>query len=258
MEPKKELMSGFSTGLKQFDHFTFRARLQPAFLSALPVAIGILAWSQPESRGMYAVWSILTGAGFPFFLSTEARNRGKALEPELYKQWGGIPTTQLLRHSGPANSVLRDRWHNKLSKLVGKTFPTSAEEAQKPLDADSLYEAATKLVIEKTRNVKQFPFVYRDNVNYNFCRNLLGLKKIGLGASSVGLLVSFLAGLRSCFTSQTEYWPWACTIICALFAIGWRGITPSWVKVPAFSYAEHLFAALDKIPIRKTAEKEGK
>src|SRR5437899_7423873 len=116
------------TDSKLFDHYSFRARLQPAFLALVPLALGAFAWAQPGAKWLTAIWSLLGAAGFTFFLANVARNRGKSIEPKLWESWGGTPTTQLLRHSGPGNSNLRERWHKQLSKLLGKPFPTPEEE----------------------------------------------------------------------------------------------------------------------------------
>jgi hypothetical protein len=57
-----------------FDHYGFRARLQPAFLALAPVAVGVMAWAQPGAKWVTALWSLLGAAGFTFFLA----NRGAA------------------------------------------------------------------------------------------------------------------------------------------------------------------------------------
>jgi hypothetical protein len=92
------------TEKKLFDHYSFRARLQPAFLALLPIAIGVMAWAPPGAKWMTSIWSLLSAAGFTLLLANMARNRGKGIERELWKSWGGAPTTQLFRHRGEANS----------------------------------------------------------------------------------------------------------------------------------------------------------
>src|ERR1700720_1892352 len=118
--------------LKLFDHYRFRARLQPALLTLLPAAVGIFAWTGPGVKWQSALWTLFGTAGGTFFLAILARNLGKQLEPGLWQSWGGSPTTQLLRHAGPGNPVLRVRWHKFLSKLLGKPLPTLQEEQADP------------------------------------------------------------------------------------------------------------------------------
>src|ERR1700730_13897443 len=84
------------TVLGHFDHYSFRARLQPAFLTLLPLVVGALAWAEPGAKWFTLLGSLLSTAGLTFFLANFARNRGKAIEPALWKSWGGAPTTLLL------------------------------------------------------------------------------------------------------------------------------------------------------------------
>jgi hypothetical protein len=235
-----------------FDHYSFRARLQPAFLALVPIAVGVMAWAQPGARWVTALWSLLGAAGFTFFLANVARNRGKSIEPKLWASWGGAPTTLLLRHRGEANPVLRERWHQQLAKLVGRPMPTAAEESEDPAAADALYEAGTKLLIGKTYDTKAHPFVYRDNVNYGFCRNLYGLRGLGIAASLLGAAVSVGAGFWFLVHGKAQLLPWASAATCVAMLLWWIfTVTASWVKLPAMNYAQHLFAAAEKLPKTK-------
>ena len=141
--------------MKLFDHYSFRARLQPALFTLLPAAIGIFAWTGPGVKWQSALWTLFGTVGGTFFLGILARSLGKQIEPGLWQSWGGPPTTQLLRHSGSGNPVLRERWHKCLSKLLGQPLPTAEEEAADPVSADEAYRAGTKLLINKTRDVKK-------------------------------------------------------------------------------------------------------
>lgn len=244
------------TDVKLFDHYSFRARLQPAFLTLVPLVIGVLAWAQPGAKWVTALWSLLGAAGFTFFLANIARNRGKSIEPELWKSWGGAPTTQLLRHSGPANPVLRERWHKHLSKLLGKPFPTADEEQTSPTKADEIYEAATRLHIGKTRDAKKYPFVYRDNVNYGFCRNLYALRKVGISAAVMGFLVSLGAIGWVLKQGKMDYLPWGCAVVCAALLQWWIfTVNSEWVRVPAMNFALHLLDSTEKVgPAKKDSQ----
>jgi hypothetical protein len=234
--------------LGYFDHYSFRARLQPAFLALLPLIIGALAWTEPGAKWFTLLGSLLSTAGLTFFLANFARNRGKAIEPELWKSWGGAPTTQLLRHSGPANSVLRERWHRELSKLLNKALPTPREEKEDPTGADELYDAATRILIEKTRDTRGFPFIYRDNVNYGFCRNLYALKNCGIAINLLGLIASGLAAYWSLRAEKLAYLPFVCSVICIGLLICWIfTVNSAWVKVPGMNYAHHLLQATEML-----------
>lgn len=204
---------------------------------------------------MSTLWTLFGTAGGTYFLAILARNQGKKLEPKLWKSWGGTPTTQLLRHSGPANPVMRERWHKYLSKLVARSFPTEDEEIGDPTNADHVYEAGVKLLINKTRDVKKFSLVYKENVLYGFCRNLYAMRIMGIFFSLVGMIASFGAGFYFLHESNPQIIPWVCGAASMLFLLWWLLMTTSdWVKVPAFAYAERLLESTENISHSRKAD----
>src|SRR5713101_5701667 len=196
------------TNLKLFDHYSFRARLQPALLTLLPAAVGIFAWTGPGLKWESALWALFGTVGGTFFLTILARNLGKQIEPGLWQSWGGPPTTQLLRHAGIGNPVLRERWHKILAKFLGKPLPTPEEEQANPKTADDTYNAGIKLLINKTRDVKTFRLVYNENVQYGYCRNLLAMRLMGLSFSVLGSVASLTAGLWNSHVADSKIYPW--------------------------------------------------
>jgi len=235
-------------GLNLFDHYSFRARLQPALLTLLPAAFGVFAWTGPGVQWQSALWTVFGTAGGTYFLGVLARSFGKRIEPELWRSWGGAPTTQLLRHSGPANSVLRARWHTYLSNLLEQPFPTPQEEAANPAGADEIYNAAVKLLINKTRDTKRYPLVYNENVQYGFCRNLYAMRTGGIVIALLGIIGSCIAGISFVHIGDPKLVPWVCAVASAMFFFWWVfTIKSSWVKIPAFAYAERLLEATENL-----------
>jgi hypothetical protein len=236
------------TDWKIFDHYSLRACLQPALLTLLPAALAVIAWTGPSRPWMSALWALFGTAGGTYFLAILARNQGKQFEQRLWQSWGGAPTTQLLRRSGQANPVLRERWHKCLAKLVGKAFPTAQEEVADPTVADQLYEAGIKLLINKTRAGKKFPLVYKENVQYGFCRNLYAMKTTGIIISFLSTVVSCAAGIWLSHNDGPQMIQWICMATSALFLFWWIfKVKSDWVKVPAFAYAERLLESTENI-----------
>jgi hypothetical protein len=198
---------------------------------------------------MTVLWTTLGTSGATYLLAIAARNQGKTFEPKLWELWGGAPTTQLLRHSGPANSVLRERWHKSLGKMLKKRIPTPSEEKADPKAADLVYVAATRLLINARRDTKAYPLIYKENVNYGFCRNLYALKYFGIGAAIAGCAISLGAGIR-CMTNEKGFvLPLACLLICILMLLLWvYFVNASLVKIPAFAYAERLLESSEFSP----------
>jgi hypothetical protein len=237
------------TSWNLFDHYSLRARLQPGLITLLPIALGVFAWSEPGARWMTALWTTLGTSGATYLLAIMARNRGKAIEPALWESWGGTPTTQLLRHSGPGNPVLRERWHESLAKLLKKPLPTASEEAADPAAADAVYVAVTRLLINERRDAKAFPLIYKENVNYGFCRNLHAQRAVGIGAAITGIAASVAAGIYFAAGGKVLILPWVCAAIGFLMLLSWIFVfTGLWVKVPAFAYSERLLESSDAQP----------
>lgn len=237
-----------------FDHYSLRARLQPALLTLLPAALAVFAWTGPGEKWTSALWTLFGTAGGTYFLAMLARNKGKRIEPGLWASWGGSPTTQLLRHSGIANPMLRERWHKYIAKLLGKPAPTVDEEATDPTKADQFYAAGVKLLIDRTRNTTTYPLVYKENVQYGFCRNLYAMRITGIVVASLGIVVSCSAGIWLVKSGTPKAAPWVCAVGgIALLAWWITSVTASWVKVPAFAYAERLLESTEKLSRSKSA-----
>lgn len=245
--------------LKFFDHYSFRARLQPALLTLLPAAIGVFAWTGTGVKWQSALWTLFGTAGGMFFLAILARNLGKQIESQLWHSWGGCPTTQFLRHTGIGNPVLRERWHKCLSKLLGQPMPTAGQETGDPNSADHIYGAGVKLLINKTRDTKKFHLLYKENIQYGYCRNLYAMKTLGVILSLLGAGACIAAGLLNVQNGQPKIYPWVCLAAEVMFLVWWVVfITANWVKVPAFAYAERLLESTENLsPAKKAAAAAG-
>src|ERR1700728_226876 len=110
------------------DTYARRARLQPALLTALPIALAVFAWFPPDLLKWATLSSFLTYAGGTALLAQVARDQGKRKQPELYRRWGGKPTTRGLRHRETVNHFLLARRHSQLQKLLPDLHFPSAEE----------------------------------------------------------------------------------------------------------------------------------
>jgi len=232
------------------DPYVRRARLQPALLTILPLALAFLAFFPGGLVGWGIVWTVLVACGGTALLAQVARDRGKTKEAALFQMWNGKPTTRILRHRDAPNDVLLRRRHSALQLLVtGIRIPSPVEEQNDPGHADQTYDACTAFLIERTRSKERFPLVFEENCNYGFRRNLWGMKPLGL---AISLLASLAIGLLlvSDFRRGVTAPPivFVCEAIAVFFLIGWIGwFTPGWVKIAADSYAERLIASCESL-----------
>jgi hypothetical protein len=222
-----------------FDLYSRHAHLKPGLIAVLPITIALLAWMGTGSPVEKAFAALIATSGGTYALAMLARNKGRAIQEKLWKTWGGAPTIQLLRHFGPSNPVVRKRWHQSMEKLTGQKLPTAAQEAEDPMAEDIRYEAAIRALIVQRRDKKKFPLIFQENIHYGFCRNLLGLRPIGITCSFLGAVASGIAIIYA--EPKLHVFAAICCCVNAIILLLWFFlINPDWVKEPAFAYAERL------------------
>lgn len=221
-----------------FDAYDRRARLSPALLAALPLAVSIVPLAQELSAWWTVTAPLLAYCGGTYLLAQLARDRGKRIEPRLFRRWGGPPATRLLRHRGARNPVAVARRHAQLARVVPDLhLPSLAEEAADPLGADQVYEVAVDYLRDATRDDEKFPLVFKEICNYGFRRNLYGLRSYGAVAAVLGVAAS---------VPTSAFGPLALNLLALL--LWFSVVTPTWVRVAADAYAERLLATPDHLP----------
>ena len=96
------------------DEYELRARLRPALLVSLPLALAAASW-YPDFPGLKIVLGFAVYCGFAALLAQLGRDQGKKKEARLFAEWGGTPTTQLLRHrDGQLDATTKERYHRAL------------------------------------------------------------------------------------------------------------------------------------------------
>lgn len=176
------------TGL---DGYSFRARWLPCVLIATPAVLACASWLPSLHWGLPATVPLLAAIAVP--LSQLARNKGRDLQPRLWREWGGPPTTYVLRNGSERISrESLDRYRGFIRQLVPDiTLPTAAQErAAPPGRFDGVYSAATTALINRTQDKKEFSRLYNENTWYGFWRNLLGLRPIGIWLAGAGFVVA--------------------------------------------------------------------
>ncbi|MET4803750.1 hypothetical protein ABIA96_006354 [Bradyrhizobium sp. LB11.1] len=106
-----------------------------------------------------------------------ARRRGKAIEPCLAEQMGGLPSITMLRHRDTTfDAATKARMHAFLAEKLAEPAPTAEQEATAPETADGFYARAGNWLRENTRSKKKFDILFNENVTYGYRRNLFALK----------------------------------------------------------------------------------
>jgi hypothetical protein len=232
------------------DEYTRNARVKPAFLVGLPMALALSVLGFKQSAIEGTLFGLASSLGFTFLLSQLVRDTGKAKEALLFEKWGGKPTTTMLRHSDARlNAHTRARYHSRLcSMLPDIKLPSATQEKEHTTHADEKYASCVDYLLSKTRDKERFQLLFQENINYGFRRNLWALKPVGivLGLLSLAALV-FLTRVQA--RAGTIVWfgnVTAIGIVSLLLAWWFVRITPNWVKNAADGYAERLLACIDE------------
>lgn len=247
--------------LKQFDVYSFKARVQPAFFLMLPIALVLLVWYEPIQTIKGGIVGFLGTFGVLQFVANQMSSKGNGLQDRLFEKWGASPSTIIMRHSDDViDNHTKERYFDSLSKAI-KNFqaPTQAREENKPLEADKMYNSAGHFLREFSRDTKKFPLVFKELTNYGFSRNLCAFKGLGFSITLLSFCISiFLLWFNHVYGIEKEIVELVQTISIEklLLPIGlfiysfiWMFlINIQWVKTRAFAYAKALFSVCERLP----------
>lgn len=236
--------------LKSFtDPYARKARLYPGFLAFLPVLIAIALYTdwlnfEPENALVIAV-----GTAVLFWLASVSRQRGKAVEEALLQEWTHFPSVTMLRHRDRIIDVYTtERYHRTAERIIpGLAMPTEDDEATAPNDADERYRSVTKALLARTRDTKKYDLLFKENVNYGFQRNLLGLKPIAITIVTSVVAFSIWRGwdLISAYNLPDGKELATIFVTLAIGAVWLVNVTRRSVRRVAESYAFRLLEALE-------------
>jgi hypothetical protein len=246
---------------KVTDPYERQARLYPALLALLPLLALVMLLFGPKLTALTGALSIAISCGGLYLTTNLCRELGKRLEGSLYQEWGGKPTTQLLRHRDKTiEAVTKRRYHSFLAAKINVVFPDKNQEATDPEAADEVYQSAVRWLLNHTRqdDGRKFDMIFKENVAYGFRRNALGMKPIGLIVSIGTLLwvltlegVFFSRGLRFIDLTALSQMPESATaslVVSSIMLVAWTlFFTKRSTRNAAFTYAETLLRACDSL-----------
>jgi len=245
---------------KVTDPYERQARLYPALLALLPLLAMLGLLYAPATTALAGTLTVLVSCGGLYFMTSVCREFGKRLEERLYGEWGGKPSTLLLRHRDRTiESVTKLRYHAFLAAKIGRAFPDSEQETQNPEKADDLYQSGVRWLLNHTRpdDTKRFDLLLKENISYGFRRNALGIKPMGLTIAVGCLLWVLVRQALILFTSACPFndigalWRLpenvaASLIVSVAMLAAWLFFfTKATVRTAAFTYAETLLRACD-------------
>lgn len=236
---------------KYFDDFTFHARVMPILVMLLPIIIlgcikGIIKTDFMETT-LYIVISLI----FLTLMSKFARNRGKKYEKKMYRDLGGKPTTILMRFSdNTINNISKRKYHERLNDLI-KEIKLPLSLSEESVKSDKLYEAAINWLrnYANTNREKEFR-VYQELKEYNFWRNLYGIKPIALGLYGIIALreccmikdFNLLLMIKTPYPQYVSFWCMIISVLIVIFTVNKKVVNDK-----AFDYASTLIEVCETI-----------
>jgi len=233
------------------DAFSLRARLAPAIIATAPsIALSgtLVTWTHFHVSQLLAglVLTVLITAFSDF-----ARRHGSSVQPGIFAAMGGRPSVAMLRHRDTRiHADTKARIIRFLAQRLGENPPTPADEHTNPDSAEAFYERCVNWLSQNTRDAKTFNILFEELITYNFRRNLLGLKTIGLYLSALTLLIAGIIALHR-YLSNPSHDGSPFTLILIVSAIHGAyflfGVNRADVEQAATTYAKQLLSSTDRL-----------
>ena len=223
---------------KFIDEYEVKARLAPGLIVALPALVDAIHVVPSLSN-----WPIFAAGGvialvLLYGMGHVIRASGQQLEPSLWKQWAGPPSTRLMRSNdtffGPE---LKNSIRAAVTQEFGITLPTFDQEKKDPNGSDKAIGDAFGRVRGFLRRSDLTGVWQKNNIEYGFCRNLLGGRMLwaSVAAGSLVVAIWYSATNHSGFLNPAVVV--SCLSLVTAGYVGWH-VLPKATKRTAERYAE--------------------
>lgn len=226
------------------DSYERKARLYPSLICLFPIIVSVSISYPKVFTTLSGFVAIAATVGLLQLLAHLARDRGKSIESELFRKWGGMPSVTIFRHSdNRLPSPAKIKYHEVLSKTSKIKAPSKEDELQQPTKADEIYLSWSDYLRGKTRDQKKYSLVFKENINYGFRRNLLGIKWFCILSSTIATALLFIPVYNGGEVTNIII---AATIFYMVYSFVFLFVVnPLWVKVVAEAYGKQLIEAIN-------------
>jgi hypothetical protein len=174
-----------------------------------------------------------------YVLAIIVRALGKRIEPNLWKSWGGAPSTQIMSWKNEIiGPELKKLYFRAVQEKLELPTPSREEEEVNPIRAADLINQAFKRVQGLIRQRDKNGLWSIANADYGFARNLLGSRPLWVIISAVMMIISGY-NVYSQFSKPILIGSVGnAVMLLASIYVGWY-ILPEYTRQVAFRYAEH-------------------
>jgi hypothetical protein len=228
---------------KFLDAYDLKARIAPGMILVFPILVDAL-YAAPILNS----WAIFTASGVCGFalvygLGQLASAVGERNQTRLWQSWGGPPSTRFMRHRDPFfTDNLKRLIYKQVAETLSMPLVTDDQEARSFEHADKDIEGAFRRVRDYLRENDPRGLWFTHNVEYGFCRNLLGLRVLWVVVSSAAMAFAIMHGIRAGHTpiNPATVMDFV-SLLCAGY-MGW-GVLPGATERAADQYAESAWMA---------------
>lgn len=235
--------------MEWLDPYEIRARIAPTIIVFSPnILLIVLTWPDLFSSLNLVLGETVLVFFFLYALSFLVRYYGKKIEPILWSQWDGAPSTRFMRWNDPTFSIsFKEKMRDILKNQFNVVLLSREMETKMPVEADRQIETAFIQVKARLyRSDPEGPWK-KHNMEYGFNRNLVGSRGIWLILSFTGVLgfslLWFQFGGNAYLVGMVVD---SIEIFCSII-IGWHYL-PLMTKNAADRYAESAWMAFSIIP----------
>jgi len=220
------------------DSYDIKACYAPALLVSLPIIITFWTCFPKEVEAISKFLSSVLSMVILYALSVVVRALGLKIEPELWKSWGGAPSTIIISWSdNRLGNGLKAKIHQRVHFRLGLPMPSKEEEAADPSKAHDLIGQAFSRVKGLLRKKDKAGLWSVANAEYGFARNLYGSRSFWLIISCLMTFLSLVILWKRFNTLAFLGFLINLVILIGSLILGWF-ILPAYTEQAGFRYAE--------------------
>jgi hypothetical protein len=222
-----------------FDPYEIRARIIPTLILLSPTTVIPLAFDMSLSNDWIgSAIAGLTGVSLLYVGSLVVRFLGKRTEFDLWRTWGGPPSTSLLR---TADRTLPHSTKTRIRSYIQKEFGIELDglEENDP-DWSLRVGEAFRLVRQRVRQHNPDGLWYVHDAEYGALRNFYGVANLMAVLAGLSALLCAIAWRR--YDKAVQIWLLALSVVltaCPLVARSY--LLPLMLREAAFRYAESVW-----------------
>jgi len=234
--------------MEWFDDYEIRARIAPTIIILLPIMVMFFSIFQIPESLITAIVSLGLFFIVIFALSFIPRELGIKMQQELWKKWGGPPSTLIIRCKDPHLSLeLKKQLYKKIEKKYGIKLPHQNDQITDPNNFSKIMDSVFNRVRADLHEKSQDERWKKQNAEYGFLRNLSGCRILWCILSLIGI-IGCLGGWVF-YKNDLILIGFALNFIIGVFSIifGWL-LSPKAIEDAAFRYAEFAWNAFLTLP----------